>query len=36
LGSTRTLPKWQEVSPVSMIWNYLVANISKIFVTLRG
>jgi hypothetical protein len=33
LGS-RTLPKWQEVSPVGMIWQYLTAAVSKIFATI--
>ncbi|MGB2631932.1 MAG: hypothetical protein WBC48_03365 [Minisyncoccales bacterium] len=33
-ANAKSLPKWQEVSPVGMIWNYLVASISKIFATL--
>jgi len=33
-ANAKSLPKWQEVSPVGMIWNYLVASISKVFATL--
>lgn len=30
----RSLPKWQEISPVGMIWNHIVAGIAKIFATI--
>ncbi len=29
----KSLPQWKEISPVGMIWNYLVANVSKILAT---
>jgi hypothetical protein len=29
-----TIPKWQEVSPVGMIWHYLTTGITKLFTTL--
>ena len=31
--NSKTLPKWQEVNPIGMLWHYFVANISKIFAT---
>ena len=30
----RSLPKWQEISPVGMIWNHIIAGIAKIFATI--
>jgi len=32
--NAKNLPKWREVSPVSMIWQYLAATVSNFFATL--